>query len=38
MRYGGSLSDYWCYNHGALEKARLHKAEYPVCDRSKGKT
>jgi hypothetical protein len=25
------LSDYWCYNPGALERARLHKAEYLVC-------
>jgi hypothetical protein len=30
-RHGGSLSDFWCYNPGALEKARLHKAEHPVC-------
>jgi hypothetical protein len=33
-RHGDSLSDYWCYNPGALERARLHKAEYPVYGRS----
>jgi hypothetical protein len=37
-RHGGSLSDYWCYNPGALERARLHKVEHPICGRSKGRT
>jgi hypothetical protein len=35
-RHGGSLSNYWCYNPGALERAKLYKAEHPICGRSKG--
>jgi hypothetical protein len=37
-KLGGSLSDYWCYNPGALERARLYKAEHLICGRFKGRT